>query len=131
MIDTSMAFKQSRDVIDIDLSKMKLADFTPCQVLINQEVQRTIEVFSGSALFRGVYSDVFKSYLDKPNVSNAKKLFKISAVEGLVSAYKLFYVGCSRAKKELDVIVDSTKIPNLADVQKMFEELGFEVVHHD
>jgi DNA helicase II / ATP-dependent DNA helicase PcrA len=54
--------------------------------------------------------DDFISYLAKQNVGNAKKIFKITKMEGILTAYKLFYVGCSRARKNLIVVVDAYKV---------------------
>lgn len=54
--------------------------------------------------------DDFTAYLTKSTVSNAKSIFKISKIEGILTAYKLFYVGCSRARKNLVIVVDETKI---------------------
>ena len=54
--------------------------------------------------------DDFTAYLTKSTVSNAKSIFKISKIEGILIAYKLFYVGCSRARKNLVIVVDETKI---------------------
>ena len=54
--------------------------------------------------------DDFTAYLTKSTVSNAKNIFKISKIEGILTDYKLFYVGCSRARKNLVIVVDETKI---------------------
>ena len=43
-------------------------------------------------------------------VSNAKNILRISKIEGILTAYKLFYVGCSRVRKNLVIVVDETKI---------------------
>ena len=55
-------------------------------------------------------------------------MFKVSKVEGILTAYKLFYVGCSRARKNLLIYVDETKI---SDFKKEFiekvEAIGFSV----
>lgn len=46
-----------------------------------------------------------------------------------LSAYKLFYVGCSRARRNLTILLDSSKIKgNLEPQKKRFEEIGFQVV---
>ena len=59
-------------------------------------------------------------------MTNAKKCFKESQVYGILSAYKLFYVGCSRARKDITVLLDSTKISGNMDLQiQKFEQLGF------
>ena len=66
----------------------------------------------------------YEEYLKKPNVGNAKKCFK----DGIVMAYKLFYVGCSRARKNLTVIVEDSKITEFReDFINKIKAIGFVV----
>lgn len=61
-----------------------------------------------------------------PKVSNIKQLLKYADTNRILTAYKLFYVGCSRAKNELILIIDKTKIENFKDAFiAKFEEIGF------
>lgn len=44
-------------------------------------------------------------------------------------AYKIFYVGCSRAKRNLTVILDKEKIEGFEDkLKQKLELVGFKVV---
>ena len=53
---------------------------------------------------------------------------KESSVLGILSAYKLFYVGCSRARKNLSILLDCSKLQGDVLKQKeKFKELGFTV----
>lgn len=70
---------------------------------------------------QGVYDCLiakeFEIFSNKQNVSNYKKcLSALNKVEGIIPAYKLFYVGCSRAKEYLDVYVLSDKISGFKDL---------------
>ena len=49
---------------------------------------------------------------------------------GVLSAYRLFYVGCSRARKNLTIIVDKNEVSGfeLAFVEKA-KKSGFNVVN--
>lgn len=72
--------------------------------------------------------DDFIAYLAKSTVGNAKNIFKISKIEGILTAYKLFYVGCSRARKNLVVVVDETKINKFENEFKAkLISIGFEI----
>lgn len=57
---------------------------------------------------------------------NIRQLLKYTDTDRILTAYKLFYVGCSRAKNELVLIIDNTKIETFRDefIAK-FEEIGF------
>lgn len=68
------------------------------------------------------------TYLAKSTVGNAKNIFKISKIEGILTAYKLFYVGCSRARKNLVIVVDETKINKFENEFKAkLISIGFEI----
>ena len=78
-----------------------------------------------------LYGTTFNTYLKKPGVTNAKKLFSLSAVEGLLSAYRLFYVGCSRARSELDVVIPFAEVSDVDATAEKLRQLGFEVCEDD
>lgn len=90
---------------------------------------QVLETYRGNILFDTLCKDDFVSYLDKKNVGNAKKIFKITKIEGILTAYKLFYVGCSRARKNLVIVVDENKVAGFREIfiEKM-QEIGFSVV---
>ena len=78
--------------------------------LLAEYSNQVLNTYRGNKLFEALLKDDFTAYLAKNTVSNAKNIFKISKVEGILTAYKLFYVGCSRARKNLVIVVDETKI---------------------
>ena len=56
------------------------------------------------------------------------KCLKENSVLGILSAYKLFYVGCSRARRNLTILLDRSKLQGDVPWQKeKFKELGFSV----
>ena len=61
-------------------------------------------------------------------VAVVRYCLKITNIEGILTAYKLFYVGCSRAKRNLTVVVDENKIAQFKDafVEKV-RKIGFAV----
>lgn len=125
--EVSLTFNQALMAIGTDTASMKAEDFSPIADAVTAEAQRVVDSLSGSRLFVELYMSAFTAYLGKPNVTHAKKLFRLSTVHGLVAAYRLFYVGCSRAKQHLDVIVNSEKINDIEATRRKFMELGFEV----
>jgi len=123
----SSAFTEATAAIGMETGKMRLADFTPVSTVVTMEAQRVLASFSDSRLFQELYAEVFSVYLSRENLTNAKNLFKLSTVTGLLAAYRLFYVGCSRAKRHLDVIVNSENIVDVEATKSKFRELGFDV----
>lgn len=85
-------------------------------------------MYHGNKLFEELCKNDLVAYLAKQNVTNAKKINNIGKIEGILTAYKLFYVGCSRERKNLIVVVDKSKI---AEFEKAFisksEEIGFSI----
>ena len=90
---------------------------------------QVLDTYEDNPLFDVLCKDDFIAYLSKQNVGNAKKIFKITKIEGILTAYKLFYVGCSRARKNLIVVVDENKVKKFKDafIEKV-PDIGFSVV---
>lgn len=89
---------------------------------------QVLDEYQGNKLFEALCKDQFTSYLANSNVGNAKKIFKITEIEGILTAYRLFYVGCSRARKNLVVVVDENKVSRFKDafVDKV-RKIGFSI----
>ncbi|KEJ00170.1 hypothetical protein N494_03995 [Clostridium botulinum A2B7 92] len=98
------------------------------QCLIQQS-NKIISEFTNNKLFEKIVREAYEDYLEKQTVGNAKKCFKDSTVYGVLSAYRLFYVGCSRARKNLTIIVDKSKISNfINEFTKKAKMVGFDVI---
>lgn len=70
--------------------------------------------------------EVFKPKLP---LKHLKKMFNMSTVRSVLVAYKLFYVGCSRAERELIILVEENKIRDFSEefIDKM-RNCGFEIL---
>lgn len=84
--------------------------------------------FEHNFLFELICKDLYTSYLNKPIITNAKKCFQNNTVYGVLSAYKLFYVGCSRARKNLTILVDKAKIIKFEkEFRQKAKNVGFKI----
>jgi len=112
-------------------SKMKAPKFKTIEKFITEFLSKTREEMAGNIYFDFIYSEAYDKYFQKQKVSNALPCLKSTTIFGMLTAYRLFYVGCSRAKKELTVIIDENKIMTYKDtfVAKM-KSVGFNVVGH-
>lgn len=97
---------------------------------VTSAVKSVIDACSNLPFFEVLYGEKLRIYLQKLNTTTAKELFKLTPIEGILNAYRLFYVGCSRARAELDVIVDRSKISDIDDFSRTFKGLGFSVTDH-
>lgn len=94
-----------------------------------QQSDKILAEFENSKLFERIASKIYDDYLKKQTVGNAKKCFKNSTVYGVLSAYRLFYVGCSRSRKNLTIIVDKSKISNfINEFTEKARIVGFDVI---
>ncbi|MBN1071332.1 ATP-dependent helicase [Clostridium botulinum] len=109
-----------------DLNKELLAKHK--EYLIQQS-NKILSEFTNSKLFEEVAKKPYEDYLKKQTVGNAKKCFKDSTAYGTLSAYRLFYVGCSRARKNLTIIVDKSKMSNfINEFTEKTKMVGFDVI---
>lgn len=56
-----------------------------------------------------------------------KIIFNNNLVRSTLTAYKLFYVGCSRAEEELVVLIDENQIENMQEFKSCFKQIGFQI----
>jgi DNA helicase II / ATP-dependent DNA helicase PcrA len=71
----------------------------------------------------------FSNFEKKPNITNFIKCVRlVNKIHGVLLAYKLFYVGCSRAKRKLDVYVKGSEIHCFREeFISTIKKIGFEV----
>lgn len=65
---------------------------------------------------------------EKPGVGRYIDIFRLTELTGALQAYKLFYVGCSRAIDKLVIVVEQSLINGFDNefIEK-FEAIGFEI----
>jgi len=116
----------------VKFSNLSKDTYTPWEDELIPAAERILESFSPSKVFVLLYKKSFEDYVAKPNKTKAVDCFKISRIYGVLSAYRLFYVGCSRARKNLTVLVDKNKIKTDVDTLiEKFKGAGFEVIDVD
>lgn len=114
--------------IKMKIRELKSADYNRNESAILQKANSIVKRFSADPYFQHICQDKYAAYLTKPGVTKAKECLKESSVLGVLSAYKLFYVGCSRARRNLTILLDRSKLQgDLQKQKKMFKELGFSV----
>lgn len=121
-------FGSAKDAIGVDISKLNKHTFPALEEAITAQAQSIRDALKGSELFTELYGETYEAYLRKPGVTHAKKLFKLSAIEGVLAAYRLFYVGCSRARSELDVVIPLKEVSDMQSTSEKLRKLGFDVV---
>lgn len=64
---------------------------------------------------------------EKTCLADMKTIFNINTVRSTLTAYKLFYVGCSRAEEELVVLIDENQIKSTKEFENCFKQIGFQI----
>ncbi len=124
----SELFRSAKDAIGVDVSKLNKETFPASAETITAQARIIANELSESGLFVELYGESYDAYLKRPGVTNAKKLFGLSAIEGVLAAYRLFYVGCSRARSELDIVIPQKEVTDVQATSEKLRQLGFEVV---
>lgn len=107
------------------LESINLTYLSPADVYKNhkeeyiKQARNICNRYKDDKYFAFCQQEDYDKYLNNPNSTNARACFKSTKTRGILWAYKLFYVGCSRAKKELTIIVDENKV---APLRKVFIE---------
>ena len=111
------------------LNKNNFAPIKPTLVIAASDM---ITKFKTQYLFSTLCLSNYELFINNPTITNAKACFKETTIYGILSAYKLFYVGCSRSRKNLTILLDRTKIIGNEDRQiNKFKYLGFQVLHDE
>lgn len=110
-------------------SQMKKADYTP----VADKVLSCLSEFAKSNEENVYFKCLLKAYFDKcfakpEAVSNVTPCLKENSVYGVLSAYRLFYVGCSRARKNLTIIINLDDVQGFEEgIKDKFKGCGFQV----
>lgn len=115
--------------IDMKISDMKKEDYTRHKEYILQRVNTFLETYEENVYYKALIKADIEKFIGKDGVTNAKACLKENLVYGALSAYKLFYVGCSRARKNLSIIIDKKDIQGFEErLVNKFEQCGFNVI---
>lgn len=119
---------ETHEVLGVKISELKKKLYDEHQVYLEGRTKELIEEFKNNNIFNSLCLPKYEKYLEHTTMTNLKDCFKESTVYGVLSAYRLFYVGCSRAKSNLTVFIDKEKIKEFEDrlVVKL-AAVGFEI----
>ena len=128
----SRALEPAEKICPMPPRKMKAEQFEAIEPQLTKIIKQLYNDFEDNSYFKYLMKADYEKYISKPNVSNLRLCLSTTKIRGILAAYKLFYVGCSRAKKSLSVAVDKKKIEKYAEafVKKM-QTLGFEMYAND
>lgn len=116
----------------IKIGKMKSPNITDENICLFDQL---IDKFTGDIYFDYIFHESVHDYKAKrekdklPTLKSVQAIFKPDKVNRILVAYKLFYVGCSRAKDELTVLVNQEGISAFeGGFKAKMSAVGFEIL---
>lgn len=113
----------------IDLSYLKPAQvYKAHKVEYIKYAQYIRDKYKNNKYFSFCQQKYYDKYLNHPTSTNAKDCFESKKIKGILWAYKLFYVRCSRAKENLVIIIKEDKILSFKnEFEKKMISIGFDI----
>lgn len=110
------------------ISEMKADDYKNNEEIISYRLTEFRDTYRDNDYYIELLKDTFDEYFAKKNKGKAQLCLKENTVYGVLAAYRLFYVGCSRARKNLAIVINNADVISFKErLKNKFEDIGFEV----
>lgn len=114
--------------IGMKCSELKAVNYTSVANIIDDFLQSFILANSTNPYYNYLLKEKMDKYNGRKNVTNVKNCLKEGTVLGPLCAYRLFYVGCSRARRNLIIVINKTDVSEFEDKLRVkLENCGFSV----
>lgn len=101
----SQMLNQIENKIGMKCSQLKADTYISVASIIDEELQAFTKKNETNPYYIQLLKVKIDKYFGKKNVTNVKECLKEGTVYGPLCAYRLFYVGCSRAKRNLVIMI--------------------------
>jgi DNA helicase-2/ATP-dependent DNA helicase PcrA len=127
----SFAISYKNEIKLLNDKVQSIKDTNELQIII-KEIQN---LFEDNVYYKMLLKEIYDDYFSRSKRAGSvflkldKIIKSVNKIERIMVAYKIFYVGCSRAKRNLTVILDKEKIEGFEDkLKQKLELVGFKVV---
>lgn len=111
----SQMLNQIENKIGMKCSQLKADTYISVASIIDEELQAFKKKNETNPYYIQLLKVKMDKYFGKKNVTNVKECLKEGTVYGPLCAYRLFYVGCSRAKRNLVIMINKKDIEGFED----------------
>lgn len=111
----SRMLNQIENKIGMKCSQLKADTYISVASIIDEELRAFINKNETNPYYIQLLKGKMDKYFGKKNVTNVKECLKEGTVYGPLCAYRLFYVGCSRAKRNLVIMINKKDIEGFED----------------
>ncbi|SEI57070.1 UvrD-helicase domain-containing protein [Streptococcus equinus] len=120
--------KSIENECDVKISKMKADDYNRNEPFILKKILEFSDRYRDNDYYIVLLKDSYDAYFAKRNKGKAQACLRENVVYGVLAAYRLFYVGCSRARKNLAIVIDNADVVDFKErLKNKFESIGFEI----
>lgn len=125
----SQMLNQIENKIGMKCSQLKADTYISVASIIDEELQAFTKKNETNPYYIQLLKVKMDKYFGKKNVTNVKECLKEGTVYGPLCAYRLFYVGCSRAKRNLVIMINKKDIEGFEDkLRNKLMMTGFNVL---
>jgi DNA helicase-2/ATP-dependent DNA helicase PcrA len=116
------------ELLGHSLSKSNASEFDNNKKEILKLVRTFEDLHNENHIYRMAIDLKLIEPMSGENITSLRRFLKSYNFKGIENAYKLFYVGCSRARSNLTVFIDKEKIQEVEqELIEKFKNIGFEV----
>lgn len=127
--DYSQTLDRIENQIGMKCSQLKADTYISAASIIDEELQLFIRENETNPYYIQLLKAKIEKYFEKKNVTNAKECLKEGTVYGPLCAYRLFYVGCSRARRNLVIMINKKDIEGFENrLRNKLMTIGFNVL---
>lgn len=127
--DYSQTIDRIENQIGMKCSQLKADTYISAASIIDEELQLFIRENETNPYYIQLLNAKIEKYFEKKNVTNAKECLKEGTVYGPLCAYRLFYVGCSRARRNLVIMINKKDIEGFENrLRNKLMTIGFNVL---
>lgn len=114
---------------NIKVLELKKDTYNQYASSLNELLHKLNQKYNNNLYYKFFFWDSYQLYVQKSGVTKFRNAINPNNIFGTLIAYKLFYVGCSRAKKTLKIIVKRSKLDEFYNEFKdKIQKLGFDVL---
>lgn len=111
----SQMLNQIENKIGMKCSQLKADTYISVASIIDEELQAFTKKNETNPYYVQLLKVKMDKYFGKKNVTNVKECLKEGTVYGPLCAYRLFYVGCSHAERNLVIMINKKDIEGFED----------------
>ncbi len=117
----AMKYRSAISALNPDDRKLSLTEMA-------ENAKKIMDEFAGDEYFDILVGDDYRTFIVNPLRKFVGNVMKTNYVDRVLTAYKLFYVGCSRARRNLTLILDKGKVSEFEPkLREKLLEVGFDV----